>query len=253
MLSSESVVLAVDALIAGGLGSFLPVGHALWGFGIFNVRNPTPEQHGFLMLWLGLLLWSLALSLVAFALCEARIAQLVGGMLPMSATLAAVLYRRDLLQSEFWIPVTAVGAAYALCHLALISRRVLQLARAAEGGRDERPMARVPLLPAAAEPPRAPAVAAAMPSADEGQQPLDATVLLQEALATAAEEEAAAKQARGYGTLQLLKIARPHRHWLYWGCTALLVRLPMSLSVPHFVAESIGALSYAANPVLCLY
>ena len=59
-----------------------------------------------------------------------------------------------------------------------------------------------------------------------------------------AEREAAAQRAlRGFGTLTLLRIAWPHRWWLYAGCSALLVRLPLSLSVPHWVAETIGALS----------
>lgn len=58
--------------------------------------------------------------------------------------------------------------------------------------------------------------------------------------ADAAEEEQ--RQRRGYGTLQLLNIARPHRHWLYYACGVLLVRLPLSLSMPHWVAETITSL-----------
>ena len=63
-----------------------------------------------------------------------------------------------------------------------------------------------------------------------------------EDLASANAVEDEKREGRGYGTLQLLKIARPHRHWLYYACAVLLVRLPLSLSVPHWVAETIGAL-----------
>ena len=47
---------------------------------------------------------------------------------------------------------------------------------------------------------------------------------------------------RGYGTCQLLRLARPHRYWLYAACLVLVIRLPFSLSIPHFVAETIGGL-----------
>ena len=61
-------------------------------------------------------------------------------------------------------------------------------------------------------------------------------------LADADANEEKQRENRGYGTLQLLKIARPHRHWLYYACGVLLIRLPLSLSVPHWVAETIGCL-----------
>ena len=61
-------------------------------------------------------------------------------------------------------------------------------------------------------------------------------------LAAAEQAEQSHREKRGYGTIQLLKIARPHRHWLYWACAVLLVRLPLSLSVPHWVAETISCL-----------
>lgn len=57
-----------------------------------------------------------------------------------------------------------------------------------------------------------------------------------------AEKIAKAKRERGYGTFKLLELARPHRSWLYAGCLILLLRLPFSLSIPHWVAETIGAL-----------
>lgn len=46
------------------------------------------------------------------------------------------------------------------------------------------------------------------------------------------------------GTLRLLKLARPQVMWLYIGCITLLIRLPFSLSIPHFVSTALGALSH---------
>ena len=43
-------------------------------------------------------------------------------------------------------------------------------------------------------------------------------------------------------TSQLFSLAKKQRIWLFAGCCALLVRLPFSLSLPHFVSEIIGAL-----------
>lgn len=45
------------------------------------------------------------------------------------------------------------------------------------------------------------------------------------------------------GTLRLLKLARPQVVYLYIGCITLLIRLPFSLSIPHFVSTTLGALS----------
>ncbi len=45
------------------------------------------------------------------------------------------------------------------------------------------------------------------------------------------------------GTLRLLKLARPQVTYLYIGCITLLIRLPFSLSIPHFVSTTLGALS----------
>ena len=56
------------------------------------------------------------------------------------------------------------------------------------------------------------------------------------------EEAAKAARARGYGTRRLLQLAEPHRVWLYAGCAVLFIRLPFSLSMPHWVSEVIGAL-----------
>ena len=44
------------------------------------------------------------------------------------------------------------------------------------------------------------------------------------------------------GTKRLLKLAAPQVSYLYMGCAVLLVRLPFSLSIPHFVSTTLGAL-----------
>jgi len=48
---------------------------------------------------------------------------------------------------------------------------------------------------------------------------------------------------RRKATMRLLKLAAPQKMTLYAGCLVLLVRLPFSLSIPHFVASSLGHLS----------
>jgi ABC-type multidrug transport system fused ATPase/permease subunit len=45
------------------------------------------------------------------------------------------------------------------------------------------------------------------------------------------------------GTRRLLKLAAPQVTYLYIGCVTLLVRLPFSLSIPHFVSTTLGALA----------
>jgi len=45
------------------------------------------------------------------------------------------------------------------------------------------------------------------------------------------------------GTRRLIKLAGPHSLYLYIGCVVLLIRLPFSLSIPHFVSSTLGALS----------
>ena len=56
------------------------------------------------------------------------------------------------------------------------------------------------------------------------------------------EEHAKSARDRGYGTRRLLQLAQPHKIWLYAGCIVLFIRLPFSLSMPHWVSEVIGAL-----------
>ena len=43
-------------------------------------------------------------------------------------------------------------------------------------------------------------------------------------------------------------LANTERVWIVSGCLALLIRLPFSLSIPHFVAETIGALIAQVAP-----
>jgi ABC-type multidrug transport system fused ATPase/permease subunit len=45
------------------------------------------------------------------------------------------------------------------------------------------------------------------------------------------------------GTKRLIKLAGPQSYYLYMGCIVLLIRLPFSMSIPHFVSETIGALA----------
>ena len=47
------------------------------------------------------------------------------------------------------------------------------------------------------------------------------------------------------GTQRLLALAKPEVIYLYIGCITLLIRLPFSLSIPHFVSTTLGALSHA--------
>lgn len=47
------------------------------------------------------------------------------------------------------------------------------------------------------------------------------------------------------GTQRLLAIAKPEVIYLYIGCITLLIRLPFSLAIPHFVSTTLGALSHA--------
>ena len=41
---------------------------------------------------------------------------------------------------------------------------------------------------------------------------------------------------------RLWNLTRKHRQWLISGCIVLLVRLPFSLSIPHFISQVIGGL-----------
>ena len=56
-------------------------------------------------------------------------------------------------------------------------------------------------------------------------------------------EASAGMTSRIRGTRRLLKLAKPQVFYLYLGCAVLLVRLPFSLSIPHFVSTTLGALA----------
>ena len=57
------------------------------------------------------------------------------------------------------------------------------------------------------------------------------------------DETEASYESRITGTKRLIKLAGPHTYYLYAGCIVLLVRLPFSLSIPHFISETLGALA----------
>jgi ABC-type multidrug transport system fused ATPase/permease subunit len=70
----------------------------------------------------------------------------------------------------------------------------------------------------------------------------------QEPEARASDTESEAETAAGItsrirGTRRLIKLAAPQVFYLYLGCAVLLVRLPFSLSIPHFVSTTLGALA----------
>jgi hypothetical protein len=56
-----------------------------------------------------------------------------------------------------------------------------------------------------------------------------------------AQEQHATSRIRG--TRRLLSLAKSQVLYLYLGCAVLLVRLPFSLSIPHFVSTTLGCLS----------
>jgi len=56
-------------------------------------------------------------------------------------------------------------------------------------------------------------------------------------------EASAGITSRIRGTRRLIKLAKPQVFYLYLGCAVLLVRLPFSLCIPHFVSTTLGALS----------
>lgn len=60
---------------------------------------------------------------------------------------------------------------------------------------------------------------------------------------TSHDDEHHGSTPRVRGTLRLLKLAKPQVLYLYIGCVTLLIRLPFSLCIPHFVSTSLGALA----------
>jgi len=63
------------------------------------------------------------------------------------------------------------------------------------------------------------------------------------------ESESSPDTSRITGTRRLIKLAGPHSHYIFIGCIVLLIRLPFSLSIPHFVATTLSYLN-KANYVL---
>lgn len=59
------------------------------------------------------------------------------------------------------------------------------------------------------------------------------------------EEQAAEEEptSRLRGTRRLLQLAKPEMVYLYAGCSVLLLRLPFSLSIPHFVSSTLSAVA----------
>jgi len=66
---------------------------------------------------------------------------------------------------------------------------------------------------------------------------------LMEALLPRDDDEPVVENEQAYGTTRLLKLAAPQVFYLYLGCLVLLIRIPFSLSIPHFVSTTLGALS----------
>jgi ABC-type multidrug transport system fused ATPase/permease subunit len=66
---------------------------------------------------------------------------------------------------------------------------------------------------------------------------------LLEELASPADSEVEEPTSRIRGTRRLLTLAKTQVFYLYVGCAVLLVRLPFSLSIPHFVSTTLGAVS----------
>ena len=60
---------------------------------------------------------------------------------------------------------------------------------------------------------------------------------------TTADNSNQQQQSRIQGTLRLIKLAAPQISYLYMGCIVLLIRLPFSLSIPHFISTTLGALT----------
>lgn len=80
-------------------------------------------------------------------------------------------------------------------------------------------------------------------SADESSS--NASIIHSTANETKAQQQQQAKKdtSRLKGIGRLLQLAQPEKMTLFIGCVVLCIRLPFSLSIPHFVAETFGALT----------
>ena len=72
-------------------------------------------------------------------------------------------------------------------------------------------------------------------------QPIDIEAASGENASSEDDEESG----RLKGTRRLLQLAKPEVRYLYLGCLVLLVRLPFSLAMPHFVSQTLGSLADA--------
>lgn len=77
------------------------------------------------------------------------------------------------------------------------------------------------------------------------EAPLTMALLPSVVASTSEESESSTEMptSRLRGTRRLLQLARPQVVYLYAGCLVLLIRLPFSLSIPHFVSTTLTALS----------
>ena len=76
-----------------------------------------------------------------------------------------------------------------------------------------------------------------------GQRPAAVkTAAAAAAAADSVEAQSRSDRQRAYGTWKLLQLAQPHKRVLYSACVVLCIRLPFSLSMPHWVSQVIGAL-----------
>ena len=87
-----------------------------------------------------------------------------------------------------------------------------------------------------------PAVHSIQAAEDNEAAPLLSGDRAASAAAEDCEGEEKKKKREGRGWKRLLSLAKPEMRIIAAGCLALLVRLPFSLAVPHFVAEVIGCL-----------
>ena len=72
---------------------------------------------------------------------------------------------------------------------------------------------------------------------EEGERELSTSRLLARRRSTKARE----KVLKHASFAKLLQLAKPDSRWILFGILSLLVRLPFSVSMPHFVAMTIGA------------
>jgi hypothetical protein len=144
-----------------------------------------------------------------------------------SITVMLLVLRLSIVNTIWNIAIT-ITSSLSVLHFLAFSSLIFEKTKSLE--QKNTPHLRAPLLPSSE------------PLFEQKTSPSAAVSIALDNLAEADAEESERRTKRGYGTLQLLKIARPHRHWLYYACGVLLIRLPLSLSIPHWVAETIGCL-----------